>query len=402
MNEMMREMDDICMDKVEGCLWGLALGDALGVPFERKTRREICDPEGGISIDGFGQRDADADERRQRFDPTYDEPLPDPWKRGSVSDDTSMSLALIDAVFQWRRDCRINTSARVAYLMRSGPPALTPYVANAFKMWLLEDGRGAGRHTREVITDPGFLAAPLDASLRIWLRKDRRCGNGAVMRAPATGLLPVEFDRMAAITHYDPIAISASVFVSSLVGSLVRRPPASRTSQEDLDFQGSVMGPIDIAWIIAVDSIEKLAHGKQDVTQKHIDLKHVEYVKAQLDVRKPYVEAYSLGLDREPMFTSAKTLRAAIWALSRVDNSDWLSVVKAVIEAGGDTDTNAAVAGAVCGAHLGITAMKQDENLQKLLEELDDQDHMSVCNALHQIDTMREWSALEVAEGSGR
>ena len=75
--------------------------------------------------------------------------------------------------------------------------------------------------------------------------------------------------------------------------------------------------------------------------------------------------------DEEEMRYTLKTLGAGFWALLNAE--DYESGIRAVIECGGDADTNAAVAGALLGARFGLegipTRLLDGLNWYRILSE---------------------------------
>lgn len=333
------------MDKASGALWGLALGDAAGVPFELMTSHQVLVSSAEeINLQVFGEREGELER----------DPPVCPWPRGSWSDDTAMSLAVIGAY-------------RLCHGRGGGIPTsfeLIRSCAFEFVNWLEHDGRGAGRHTRTVLTEVDFTQSPLAASRRVWLRHDRKCGNGAVMRAPAVGLLQTRpaqqleiYESLAKITHFDPIAVLCSVFLSRLTRLLVDGMNSSAALRVAL---------FDLRSRYEYDGNDS-AHSERH----HVRLEHLEWLESEVRfVSMDITVSSHLGLDSKPWCTSKKTLRAGLWALCNLERLGWRRVVSMVTQCGGDTDTNAAVAGALCGAAIGLQQMREDVHVNKLLGEI--------------------------------
>ncbi|HEX6363876.1 MAG TPA: ADP-ribosyl-[dinitrogen reductase] hydrolase [Albitalea sp.] len=185
------------LDRALGAYLGLALGDALGATVEFMTPREIAHQfarEGGVHRDIVGGG----------------------WLKlapGRVTDDTTMSLALGDALVAGAR---------------SGRGFDTALVAQAFAAWWRGKPVDCGNTCRRGILrfiHAGTLEGPPNAG---------DAGNGALMRhlpaAIATLGDDAAFARVAIaqarITHHHPLSDAAVLGIGHLVRILLRGAPA--------------------------------------------------------------------------------------------------------------------------------------------------------------------------------
>ena len=197
---MDRASSSVVYDRALGAYLGLALGDALGATVEFMTPREIAlrfEKQGGVHrhIIGGG------------------------WlklARGQVTDDTTMSLALGDA------------------LLRGGEPALRRHaegddalvrdMGDAFVRWWrgkpVDCGNTCRRGILRYMTE-GTLAAPPN---------EGDAGNGAVMRNLPVVLATLHddeaFERLsiaqARLTHHHPLSDAATLGLGQLTRLLLR------------------------------------------------------------------------------------------------------------------------------------------------------------------------------------
>ncbi len=175
-------------DKALGAYLGLALGDALGATVEFMTPREIAlrfAAHGGVhrEIIGGGWLKLQA---------------------GQVTDDTTMSLALGEALLQSQRQGRLFDS---------------PLMAEAFVAWWrgkpVDCGNTCRRGIQRYLRD-GSLAGP---------QQDSDGGNGALMRNLPVALATLGddalFDRVslsqAHITHHNPESDAAVLGIGRLL-----------------------------------------------------------------------------------------------------------------------------------------------------------------------------------------
>ena len=161
-------------DRLAGCLLGLAVGDALGLPYEglspRRAARLLGAPD------------------RFRF----------VFGRGMVSDDTEHAVMTLAA---WRAaGGDVETFARD--------------LAARLRWWLLGLPAGLGSATLRSILRLGLGVPPTHSGVR-------SAGNGPCMRAPVLGLLAASDDDLAALvaastrlTHTDPRAAQAALAVA--------------------------------------------------------------------------------------------------------------------------------------------------------------------------------------------
>lgn len=299
-------------DRVAGVLYGKAIGDALGIgmEFRSSTLLKAEYPDGGPTEYKRVDRGASV------------------WEPGDWSDDTEQALVILESMLNF------------------DPPKVVPtHIAKGFFEWLINDGRGAGNLTTNVLTDAKFLEDPLDASLRYWVRtKQRAAPNGAVMRTAYVGLVDSgDLDKVesnaataACITHYDPRCVASAVAVSVAAAVLVNGDTVRKALEEAA---GRAVGyhSESVDWIMdkSLEEIQ-LDEGMDDP-----------------DVRRP------------PIGYTYKTMGAGMWALRALEEATdplgerFLRILHQVMMAGGDVDTNAAVAGALLGGALGITNIPQ-------------------------------------------
>jgi ADP-ribosyl-[dinitrogen reductase] hydrolase len=178
-------------DRALGAYLGFALGDALGATVEFMTAREI----------------------RARFG-VHREIVGGGWlrlPRGAVTDDTTMSLALGQAIVDgggW--DAVAVAEALVAWL-RGGP---------------VDCGNTCRRGLRRYIADGSLCGEPAEGD----------AGNGALMRnlpvvlaglneAPAMRRWTIEQCR---ITHHNPLSDAAALAIGSMARSLILGEPAAQ------------------------------------------------------------------------------------------------------------------------------------------------------------------------------
>ena len=296
---------------------GQALGDALGFVVEAEP------PDIAQSYVDDWLRAGRAGERSH---PQY------PF--GQYTDDTQLARELLRSFEQARGWDPAIFAARIAELFRERREV------------------GAGRGTRT-------------AALRLlegvpWQESGTPApyaGNGAAMRAGPLGLLIHDTGAMcraaedqARITHLDPRCAAGSAVIARAV-ALAARPQALRAD----DF-------IEDLAVCAATSDDSVAAAIRGLTEWR-----------SLSAAEAARYVHSSGLD--PAHSgrwqgiSAFVIPSVLWSLYAFLRSpdDYWETICTAIAVGGDTDTMAAMAGAISGAHLGLEALPSG-----LLERIND------------------------------
>lgn len=208
------------------------------------------------------------------------------------------------------------------------PPA---GLADRLVKWRTENGRGIGIMTSTVIDYLEVGLGVPGAAKSFWQERGspETQPNGALMRCAPVALKHVfDPDKLieqtaatCAVTHYAPGAQWSCILVNVAIAMLLR---GQNLSRDDLTFAATQDGaPAElIAWTLAIP--------------KAID--------QRIDEERVNGHTYLC-------------MQVALWCLDCEDNLEE-ALVK-IVSAGGDTDTNAAVAGAVLGARYGASAIPQ-------------------------------------------
>ena len=238
-------------DRMMGCLYGQAIGDALGLGAE------------GQYADGMAKMYPNKLQR-------YDEIIPFAhvrrWHPAEYTDDTDQMLCILNALMS---DNGIN------------PVTLAKNILN----WYETDGMGCGALTHKIINAPGWLEDPIAISEIGWeLTNKNSAPNGGLMRTSVVGLWNdnvIENAEMACkVTHYDPRCVGSCVIASAIINNLVWH-------NKELDY----------------DEIIEIANRYDSRIAEWVTL-----AKESNDIR-------ALELDEEnSMGYTLRTLAAALWA----------------------------------------------------------------------------------------
>lgn len=278
-------------NKFYGTIFGQAIGDALGLGTEFMSKEEVMEHyPDGLTF--YSQ--IIQDDHRCR------------WKKGAWTDDTDMMLCIMNAMIE------------------SNGVVDLKLIARKFKDWFNGNPLGIGRHTYNVLCMRDYTDEPIKAAEIIWtLYKKRSAANGGVMRTSVIGLIPDKTDVMVMaegvcrLTHPDMRCICSSVIVSLIIHELV--------------YHNHIMTYNEV--IRRADEY---------------DSRVAPFVQMAYDC-KTIDELELCGTD---MGYTLKTLAAALWAFWHSHSFE--EGLLNVVNAGGDADTNAAVACAILGAKYGL------------------------------------------------
>lgn len=228
------------------------------------------------------------------------------WEAGETTDDTAMALALAESIAEWGL-LDVDDLAR-------------RYIA-----WATSDGKGIGRTTHQALVGANDAADARVRALAHYEAIGLAAGNGTVMRAAPIGLVAR--------------ASAEAVKAAARDAELTHADPAARVASESLC----------AALVTLRDVGDPLAAAQ---TQAQSDQRVAEAVG--LVVSR---DAAAIGelAGSEEMGACWTTLAVALYALVVID--DYERGVSWAIGLGGDTDTNAAVAGALLGARHGVESI---------------------------------------------
>ena len=230
------------------------------------------------------------------------------WRKGVWTDDTDMMLCIANAIIK-DKDIKLST------------------IAQNFKDWFNGEPLGIGSNTFKVLSFKDYTDNPQKGAEIIWnLSGKKSAANGAVMRTSVVGLWNNDTEKYATeickLTHYDPRCVGSCVIISLLINNLVYKNQ-----------------------MLSLEQIIEIG--------ERYDSRIREYLE-QASLCKRIED---LVLDDSSMGYTLKTLAAAIWCLFHC--SSFEEGLLATVNAGGDADTNAAVACSLLGARYGMSTIPQ-------------------------------------------
>ena len=306
--------DNDCLQKIQGSLVGLAVGDALGAPVEFRPRQYLL------------------------ANPVTDMQSGGTWglNEGYWTDDTSMTLCLAASLIikggfdpydqfqryrRWYRDGYLSSTGNCFDIGKSTREAVVKFekLYEKFEGELKNDKADAENRIREKFRGH-------KQGLR--LGEDDAAGNGPLMRlAPIPCFFYKSYDDVkkhideaTRLTHGSQKAVDACKFYAGLISYAL----TGKTKEELLDknfYKDTLNLKLD-------PDVQKVAEGSYKVKN-----------------------GYDGGIRGKGYVV--ESLEAALWALSN-DNNSFETGVLLAVNLGDDTDTTAAIYGQLAGAIYGI------------------------------------------------
>ncbi len=282
------------IDRQKGCFFGLAIGDALGMPIEAK-KPGFFEPVTFYRNSGHLVTDT----RR--------------LKAGEWTDDTSMALALADALSSNPSDFpRVSLENYLKW-----------YRKGKYTIW--NKCCGMGGNTRRALEE-------FESNGNVFATNKEIVTNGSIMRlAP----IPIKFynhnpksiailARMSSMTtHNSKVCMDACAYLSLIISNCI----IGRFSKEEI--------------------LSRSFPGKQSLS------------RSSYDGISPEISLIINGSFKTDIvhgsFLAAGTLEAALWAFW--SSKSFEETVLKAVNLGGDADTVGAVAGQIAGAYYGFSSI---------------------------------------------
>ena len=322
-------MNEVRFKKTYGCLAGLALGDALGLPTEMLTPQLIAEWYGEIR--GLTTIDA--------RHPHHNLP------RGSVSDDTAQALLLAQLLID---DGAIDPNRFAQNLLAW---SRTPRV---------RDNNFLGSATRAAL-EAIAAGAPVEST-------GRGETIGAAMRVAPVALAFASREKLieqvvtsCIPTHNTHAAISGATAVAFAVSAALE-PNATIETMAEAAAEGARVGGEFGAWSWTSPLDKRIAWA----------MRAVEGMSMR-DAARFAFEVIGTGEAPWELVTSA-------FAILRAANGEPMTALLAAANAGGDTDTLGAIVGALAGALRGIDNL--DAGMVKQIEQVNGLDLAAVARGL--------------------
>ncbi|MEY8655670.1 ADP-ribosylglycohydrolase family protein [Brachybacterium paraconglomeratum] len=295
-------------DRAHGALLGLALGDALGMPTQSLPHARIAALHGRVD---------------RLLDAAGDQPIAPGMPAGSITDDTEQALLL-------------------ARLLLDGDSHVDPHaLAAALISW---EQDMIARGSRDLL-GPSTKAALEKLQAGVPVEETGRYGttNGAAMRIAPVGIAVTPGDALldavveaSQVTHLTGLGISGAAAIAGAVSAALEGADTDQALETALDL--SAQGASRGSWIAGASIPAR-----------------VRAFRAPLRALEPAARDEFL---RDVVGTSVQSQESVVAALLLVDlgREDPFGALCTAASLGGDTDTVAAMAGAVLGALHGTDA----------------------------------------------
>lgn len=314
-------------DGVRGCIVGTAVGDALGMAVEGMSRDDIRTQFG--RIEGY----LDSASRYYKG-----------LKKGSWTDDTKLTVA---------------TAEGISEVFSLDPDAMMREVLARYLLAFQDHKRGFGKTTRESLQDRLDGKNPFDG------RHMRRPGNGCAMRSAIIGVFSavIEYLDMESSTFdasswsqsdFEKLVIETSLLTHndsrSITAAVVQAHAARDMFFPNVDESNDNLELLN-ALVCAAEDVEKKLGGESETPRISEVLKRI-----------PSLLDASDELIADVLKTGGAAFESFPTALAYAIKykNDFRKAVLAGANAGGDTDTIAAMTGALVGTRLGMEAIPEE------------------------------------------
>jgi ADP-ribosylglycohydrolase len=318
-------------DKIRGCFAGVAIGDALGVPWELCSHEEIQQMTQGRGVLGLEELPAGV---VRRTEPAEVLPL------GETSDDWQLTQAVSRSLVRRKKfdvhDMALSHVAAYEVSTLGWGPSTKEAVAE-FKLYF--DSRGAeGRPPRHPVK----------------VRPNRGLGNGVLMKmSPLVCMYALQTRNLVQQTQEPPWKMFRRDLFAwdvSHFSLMTHRETAS------LDLGTALFLVLARSDANIVDPRNR----ERDSILRYLQEFRASEVARKLD--SMFFEGSSMptaDLCRLSCGVECSSTTSAMFALATFFRhpNDFSAAVLEVVNAGGDTDTNAAIAGSLVGARVGLTGI---------------------------------------------
>lgn len=307
------EFDDRLLGRIHGCLAGVAVGDAFGMPMAGWTPVEVKRRYGHVDT---------------LIAPAPDHPLHGKLPLGSITDDTHLTMAIVDMILVDGAVSRRGMANRIVKWVTENNLLETRILGPSTKgaVQALIAGRDPSETGRTGTTNGGGMKiAPV----------------GIINVARHTAKLVDDVEETCMPTHCTGVAIAASAAVAAAVSQALRAD-ATIGSVVAASRRAAKLGETRGAQL-AFPSIEKRIAMATRIVRGKTPEKAVEALYDQI------------GAD----ISSSDAIPTAI-GLFAAGGGDPMKTITLTANMGGDTDTIGAMAGGIAGAYTGIAAFPKN------------------------------------------
>ena len=309
-----------------GLIYGEALGDALGASHEGTTKTRLAQiyPNG---VQGFPEVLANNSAKNQDW-----------------TDDTDQLILLMETLNENDMQfCELTFASKLKKWKMHGFPELGDIY-----------GKGAGSYFSRVVLHDQFEIEPLIASEEVYNQLGRKpASNGAIMRTAIMGILANWSDPtvcMTFCTHWDDKCVVSCLMITRIIHRILYHQ-LQIEHLNDAFLMHKIFDKTLLNFCYYDEHKDELQKYRNIIFNENLD-RSLEL----LDLGNEFAVGWGYTL---------KCLGSAIWALRKLyklyvtfnkSHADaYKEIILLVINQGGDTDTNAAVCGALIGCFIGYS-----------------------------------------------
>jgi len=303
---------DVLVDKIKGLIYGQAIGDAIGLATEFMTKQECQEYYGKYASLSYGVFHKDFHRSR--------------WVPGDWTADTDQMILILEGMLaSGGKVDVIDFAKRLKFWVRNGFPELGDLC-----------GSGLGATVGSVVSQKDFETEPHACAVKVWEQMLKQgAANGAVMRTSILGVpsfhevgtVVYNTRNICKATHPDPRCLASCVFVTTAIAMMLQGQPCDGDLMENA-----------------------YSMGCQEVTGEKDRQEYFLHTHAK--------SLQELQLDMQPIGYTLKCLGSGVYCLK--NGSNFKLAINELVMEGGDSDTNASVAGALLGCKFGFSQLPQD------------------------------------------
>lgn len=347
-NEALQDMQKQCMrDSIIGCLFGSALGDAIGL-YTEFLSEEQC-------IQAYPSKSFTLSPKTKATK-LHPDNHRDPHQPGEWTDDTDHALLIL-----------------LSYLHADGKEVSAHDFAKRLEVWVRQGLRaldtlpmGLGMTVGATVRSKSFLENPEQTARQRWKNsKYNAAANGSLMRTHPLGLMCLQTSleqtfqtaaEFSVITHPDPRCI-----ISCAVGTALVRGLVLREIRCECDIDAVINHAISWYAGYRQERMQQDATRQDepdlDLTELHKHAKVEKLTDLALDEPRKIGYVYKTFGAGIHLLRLAMRETAAMTAPLPIQTAAFEPLITELIMLGGDADTNACFAGALVGAYLGFKAL---------------------------------------------
>jgi len=327
------EFDDHLLGKIHGCLAGVAVGDALGMPMAGWTPAEVRRRYGHVT---------------DLIAPAPDHPLHGKLSLGSITDDTQLTMAIVDMILVDGAVSRRGMADRIVKWVRENNLLETRILGPSTKgaVQMLMAGHDPSETGKTGITNGGAMKiSPI----------------GIINVARPMAKLVDDVEETCMPTHCTGVALAASSAVAAAVSEALRAD-STIGSVVAASRRAAKMGEVRGAQL-AYPSVEKRIAMATRLVKGKTPEKAAEALYDQI------------GAD----IASSDAIPTAV-GLFVAGGGEPMKTITLTANMGGDTDTIGAMAGGIAGAYTGIDAFPMH-----ILDTVERVNHLDLADKSRQL-----------------